>query len=176
MRSSGCLTCSGTCCYAATLAAYRPSSSQVPRSVHPPTAASTADVNAPSTAKMKAAPSSTPQLDAKAAEQVRLAHDIGEQAFGENTKILTQIAYRGLRAFVVCAIGMGAFMWAMKRKKAELAAEETATGSAEKDEDPTQRYLEEMRSMGFDVDTLEEELEQTRVAKMAAAQAATKAA
>lgn len=109
-------------------------------------------------------------MDAKAAEQVRLAQDIGEEAFGENTAILKQVGYRGLRAFVVCAVGLGAFAWAMKRKKRELAAEEAAkTGAAEGEDDPTQRYLEEMRSLGFDVDTLEEELEQERVAKLTGA-------
>lgn len=113
-----------------------------------------------------------PELDAKAAEQVRLAQDIGEQAFGENTEILKQIGYRGLRAFVVCVVGLSAFMWAMKKKKAELAAQEAAKAD---DDDPTQRYLEEMRGLGFDVDTLEEELEQERVAKLAAKKAAKSA-
>ncbi|KPI90256.1 hypothetical protein ABL78_0638 [Leptomonas seymouri] len=160
--SSGRLTRRRVCWCAATLASYRLSSSKVPPSVRPPTVASAAHVDASSREASKAAQPSVPELDAKAAEQVRLAQEMGEEAFGENTEILSQVGYRGLRAFVVCAIGMSALMLAMKKKKAELATEEA-------DDDPTQRYLEEMRSLGFDVDTLEEELEQERVAKLATA-------
>lgn len=148
----------------------RGSSSAVPPStpVRPPTTAGRAH----SDASAHEAQAMAPELDAKAAEQVRLAQDIGEQAFGENTEILKQIGYRGLRAFVVCVVGLSAFMWAMKKKKAELAAQEAAKAD---DDDPTQRYLEEMRGLGFDVDTLEEELEQERVAKLAAKKAAKSA-
>lgn len=158
----------------------RCASSKVPPTVRPPTAAAASATSAAphansssAAATPEAAQASAPELDAKAAEQVRLAQEIGEQAFGENTEILKQVGYRGLRAFVVCAVGMGAFMWAMKKKKAELAAGEAGAASgagagAEEDDDPTQRYLEEMRSLGFDVDTLEEELEQERVSKLAA--------
>lgn len=148
---------------AALLTACRFSSSQVPPSIRPPTAAvspNSSDKVSPS------AQAGAPELDAEAAEQVRLAQQIGEEAFGENTAILKQVGYRGLRAFLVCAVGLGAFAWAMKRKKKELAAEEAGkAGTAVDEEDPTQRYLEEMRSLGFDVDTLEEELEQERAAK-----------
>lgn len=67
---------------------------------------------------------------------------------------------------------------AMRRKKAEVArtglngAAEGRGGSGAaleaEEEDVTQRYLEEMRGLGFDVDTLEEELELERLAKEAA--------
>ncbi|KAG5491135.1 hypothetical protein JIQ42_01030 [Leishmania sp. Namibia] len=117
-----------------------------------------------------------PDLDAKAAEQVRVARELGEQAFGENTEILKKVAARGLRAFLVCAVGMAAFMWAMKKRKQELMANATPAGSAadgalaEEEDGPTQRYLQEMRGLGFDVDTLEEELKLERLAKAAASQ------
>jgi nitrogen fixation-related uncharacterized protein len=155
---------------AAMLTSCRLSSSGVPLTVRPPTAAGAARADESAQGNGSPAQVTAPELDAKAAAQVRLARDMGEQAFGENTEILKVIGYRGLRAFVVCAIGLGAFMWAMKKKKAELAAGEA--NATDDDEDPTQRYLEEMRSLGFDVDTLEEELEQERLAKLAAAKEA----
>ncbi|AYU83061.1 conserved hypothetical protein [Leishmania infantum JPCM5] len=117
-----------------------------------------------------------PELDAEAAEQVRLAQELGEQAFSENTEILKKVAFRGLRAFVMCAVGVAAFMWAMKKKKRERQAdalpgvEAPRAAHAEGHDDPTQRYLQEMRGLGFDVETLEEELEYERVAKAADSQ------
>ncbi|KAG5492675.1 hypothetical protein JKF63_01254 [Porcisia hertigi] len=114
-----------------------------------------------------------PHLDPEAAEQVRIVKELGEQAFGENTDILKKVAFRGLRSFVVCAVGMIAFMWAMKKKRRELEASarpavEADSGlQAAEDGDPTRRYLQEMRELGFDVDTLEAELEQERLAKAA---------
>ncbi|KAG5467378.1 hypothetical protein CUR178_01021 [Leishmania enriettii] len=117
-----------------------------------------------------------PDLDAKAAEQVRVARELGEQAFGENTEILKKVAARGLRAFLVCAVGMAAFMWAMKKRTQEFMANTSTAGPAadgalvEEEDGPTQRYLQEMRGLGFDVDTLEEELKLERLAKAAALQ------
>lgn len=162
-----CCTSQKTSVCATILTTHRLASSGVPPSFRPPTAAGVTRADGSSSVAAEQDQASAPELDAKAAEQVRLAQDIGEEAFGENTAILKQVGYRGLRAFVVCAIGMGTFMWAMKKKKRELADSKVGkAGSAEEDEDPTQRYLEEMRSLGFDVDTLEEELEQERAAKL----------
>ncbi|KAG5466838.1 hypothetical protein LSCM1_01015 [Leishmania martiniquensis] len=116
----------------------------------------------------------TPELDRRAAEEVRVAQELGEQAFGENTEILKKVAVRGLRAFFVCAVGVVVLMWTMKKRKQELVtnvqpADGAASGAlAEEADDPTQRYLQEMRGLGFDVDTLEEELKQERLANAAA--------
>ncbi|KAK7195714.1 hypothetical protein NESM_000501700 [Novymonas esmeraldas] len=154
-------------------ASRRASSSSVPPS------GGSAAVQSSSATPAAGTAHATPELDAEAAEQVRLAKELGEQAFGENTAILKKVALRGLRAFMVCAVGMAAFMWAAKRKKRELAAspapaaQASAATAAAEEEDPTQRYLEEMRGLGFDVDTLEEELENERQAKAAASQRET---
>lgn len=103
-------------------------------------------------------------LDEKTAEQLRIAMEIGEEGFEENVAILKQLALRGLRALVVCAVGVGTFWYAVRRRReAERKLKEKVEEGWE--EDPTQRYLEEMRSLGFDVDTLEEELEAERTAK-----------
>lgn len=109
-------------------------------------------------------------VDSKVAEQIKLADEIGENAFEKNTGILKQLAMRGLRAFVVCMAGLAAFSLTLKRKKRLLESEEQLTETASADaavdlEDPTQRYLEEMRGLGFDVDTLEEELQIERQVK-----------
>lgn len=150
------------------------SSSPVPPTPTSATPLRAAASAAPSSTSSSSAAQAKPELDAEAAEQVRLAQELGEQAFGENTAILKQVAMRGLRAFVVCGVGMGAFVWAKRRKQRELEVTEAPTGAAgaaqaeADEEDPTQRYLEEMRGLGFDVDTLEEELEQERLAKAAA--------
>ncbi|CAD2216778.1 hypothetical protein AGDE_03066 [Angomonas deanei] len=96
------------------------------------------------------------QQDQRTAEEIRISQEIGKEAFEENTLILKSLAMRGLRAFLICAIGLGAFTIAMKRKKKEQ--EEVAAKALKPEDDPTARYLEEMRGLGFDVDTLEEEL------------------
>lgn len=107
---------------------------------------------------------------------MRLAQELGEQVFSENTEILKNIAVRGLRAFVMCAVGVAAFMWAMKKKRQERqvnvlpAVDAPRSAHAQGHDDPTQRYLQEMRGLGFDVETLEEELEHERAAKVADSQ------
>ena len=81
---------------------------------------------------------------------------MGDAAFEENTRILKKIMLRGLRSICVVGVGLVAFNVAMKRKKAQLEREKEP--AAPGDDDPTQRYLNEMRSIGFDVDGLEEEI------------------
>ncbi|AIO01869.1 hypothetical protein LPMP_342430 [Leishmania panamensis] len=140
----------------------------------PPANGSAESIRSPPELSVADATQGAPELDTRAAEEVRLAQDLGEQAFGENTEILKKVAARGLRSFVVCAVGLGVFTWAMKKKKRELeatappAVEAAGDAHAERDEDPTQRYLHEMRGLGFDVDTLEEELEHEQRAKATA--------
>ena len=100
-------------------------------------------------------------LDAETKEKLRIVEQIGEQAFEENTEILKKIMLRGLRALVIGGFGFVAFAVAMKRQKRrqqeqDEAAEHLANGT--KPEDPTQRYLAEMRALGFDVDGLEDDI------------------
>jgi uncharacterized protein (UPF0335 family) len=96
------------------------------------------------------------KLDAETLEKLRIADEIGEKAFEENTEILKKMMLRGLRALVVGIFGFVTFAIAMKRRRRLEEESKTVDDDAE---DPTQRYLQEMRSLGFDVDTLEEELE-----------------
>lgn len=100
------------------------------------------------------ASSAAHKLDAATLEKLRIAEEIGDKAFEENTEILKKVMLRGLRALVIGIVGFVTFSVAMKRRK---RAEEQAS-SGKNDDDPTARYLEEMRSLGFDVDGLEEEL------------------
>lgn len=122
------------------------------------TAASKPSVNeAEAVDKSRIATSPQPAitLDAEAIEKLKIAEEIGEKAFEENTEILKKIVFRGLRAMFVGVIGLVAFSLAMKRKK---RLEDEAHEKSNPSEDPTQRYLQEMRGLGFDVDGLEEEL------------------
>lgn len=102
-------------------------------------------------------------LDAATIEKLKIADEIGEKAFEENTEILKRMMLRGLRALVIGIFGFVAFSVAMKRRR---RLEEDKLPKDESDEDPTQRYLQEMRSLGFDVDTLEEELESEKKSKV----------
>ncbi|ESL11483.1 hypothetical protein TRSC58_00765 [Trypanosoma rangeli SC58] len=102
-----------------------------------------------------------PTLDERTMQNMRIAEKIGAKTFEENTTILRRVAWRGARAFVVCAIGMAAFAYAMRRRRQQLQQEELRK-RGRLEEDSTARYLEEMRGLGFDVDALEEELEAER--------------
>lgn len=100
-------------------------------------------------------------LDAETKEKLRIVEQIGEQAFDENTEILKKIMLRGLRALVIGGFGFVAFAVAMKRQKRrqqEQAEEAEHLANGTKPEDPTERYLAEMRALGFDVDGLEDEI------------------
>lgn len=94
-------------------------------------------------------------LDERTRQNMRIAEKIGSECFEQNTQILRGLAWRGLRAFFVFGGGVAAFAYAMRRQRSRKEAVD-ASG------DPTQRYLEEMRGLGFDVDTVEEELEVSR--------------
>ncbi|GET92773.1 hypothetical protein, conserved [Leishmania tarentolae] len=141
-------------------------------SVHRPVNGSAEASRSPQKPSAAGATQGAPELDAEAAEQVQVARELGEQVFSENTEILKKVAFRGLRALCVCAVGVAAFLWAMKKKRQELEANASPTAEAalaadaDLEDDPTKRYLQEMRSLGFDVDTLEEELEKERSAKL----------
>ncbi|RNF11797.1 uncharacterized protein Tco025E_06610 [Trypanosoma conorhini] len=100
-------------------------------------------------------------LDEHTMQNMRIAEKMGAKTFEENTSILRRVAWRGARAFVVCGIGMAAFGYAMRRRRLQLQQEEPRK-RGKLEEDSTARYLEEMRGLGFDVDTLEEELEAER--------------
>ncbi|ORC92216.1 uncharacterized protein TM35_000044300 [Trypanosoma theileri] len=100
-------------------------------------------------------------VDKRTLENMKIAEKIGAESFEENTQILRKMAWRGVRAFLVCGFGVAAFGYAMRRRR---MYEEMKRAQA-LEEEPTQRYLEEMRGLGFDVDTLEEELEAERRAK-----------
>lgn len=110
------------------------------------------------TAQQQAVPDVT--LDAATIEKLKVAEEIGEKAFEENTEILKKMMLRGLRALLVGIVGFVAFAVAMKRRRRIEENEKQLVD--DNGEDPTQRYLEEMRSLGFDVDGLEEELEAER--------------
>ncbi|KAH8613676.1 hypothetical protein ERJ75_000775600 [Trypanosoma vivax] len=97
-----------------------------------------------------------PPLDERARADAKVVQSIGEKVFEDNTRILRSLAWRGARAFIVCGVGVACFAYAMGRRRQE---------ALEAEEDPTRRYLEEMRGLGFDVDTLEEELSTERVAE-----------
>ncbi|KEG10926.1 hypothetical protein DQ04_03151110 [Trypanosoma grayi] len=101
-------------------------------------------------------------LDERTLQNMRIAEKIGTESFEENTQILRRISWRGLRAFLVCGTGLAAFGYAMRRRR---NLQEELQRAQALDDDPTQRYLEEMRGLGFDVDTLEEELEAERKVK-----------
>jgi hypothetical protein len=98
-------------------------------------------------------------MDAATRAKIETVKSLGDQTFDENTRILKKMMLRGLRAFAVVGVGLFAFNIAMKRKKAQRMLEEAAAAeSAGDSDDPTLRYLAEMRSIGFDVDGLEEEI------------------
>lgn len=100
--------------------------------------------------------STEPQkLDAETIEKLRVAEEIGEKAFEENTEILKKMMLRGLRALVV---GIGGFVAFTAARKRRARIDDAANAAVEPDDDPTQKYLNEMRSLGFDVDGLEDEL------------------
>jgi hypothetical protein len=96
------------------------------------------------------------ELDPATIEKLKVAEAIGEAAFEENTEILKKMMLRGLRALVIGILGFVTFSVAMKKRRRREEEEANRTSD---DEDPTLRYLEEMRGLGFDVDGLEEELE-----------------
>ncbi|KAH9601683.1 hypothetical protein LSM04_005920 [Trypanosoma melophagium] len=102
-----------------------------------------------------------PRVDERTLENMKIAEKIGAESFEENTKILRKMAWRGARAFLVCGFGVAAFGYAMRRRRMH----EEMKRVQELEEGPTQRYLEEMRGLGFDVDTLEEELGAERKAR-----------
>ncbi|CUI15167.1 membrane-associated protein, putative [Bodo saltans] len=126
-----------------------------------PQSSSTSTSTAGSSSEEK--PSQIPELklDAATIEKLKIAEEIGEKAFEENTEILKKMMLRGLRALVIGIIGFVTFSVAMKRRRRL----EEASKAVDDAEDPTLRYLEEMRSLGFDVDTLEEELEAEKKSK-----------
>ena len=85
-------------------------------------------------------------------EQVEAqVRNIGERAFDENHDILRRVLLRGARSFVVGAVGIIAFSVSLKWKRDQLEKERII-------DDPTHRYLSEMRSIGFDVDELEDQI------------------
>ncbi|KAF8284366.1 hypothetical protein TcYC6_0068650 [Trypanosoma cruzi] len=103
-----------------------------------------------------------PSLDERTLQNMRIAKKIGAETFEENTAILRRMAWRGARAFIVCGVGMAAFGYAMRRRRQQQLQQEGLRERERLEDDPTARYLEEMRGLGFDVDTLEEELEAER--------------
>lgn len=109
-------------------------------------------------------------MNSRSAQDFETALKFGDADFEENTQVLKTIALRGLRSFVICGAGIAVFMLATRRRKnAESnvsSPSSHSTASSDFQElDATERYLEEMRSLGFDVDTLEEELAQERAAE-----------
>ncbi|CCW69455.1 unnamed protein product [Phytomonas sp. Hart1] len=67
------------------------------------------------TSSEAATPEAALPIDAKAAEQIRIATEIGEKGFEENVKILKQLSLRGLRAFSILTVGLGALFYSKKR-------------------------------------------------------------
>lgn len=94
-------------------------------------------------------------LDDETVAKLKAAESIGEEAFSENVEILKRLMLRGLRAVTIGVVGFVAFSIAMRRRARNQEQSEVT-------EDATERYLEEMRSLGFDVDGLEEEVEAER--------------
>ena len=104
-------------------------------------------------------------MDAETRAKIKIAEAIGPEGFEENTRVLKQMAMRGLRAFVVVGVGLVAFSIAFKRKKRQLAEAEEAKRIASGEEDPTARYLKEMEALGFDVQGHEDDLQKDKKSK-----------
>ncbi|CCW62100.1 unnamed protein product [Phytomonas sp. EM1] len=80
------------------------------------------------TASCSAATEAAVHIDAKAAEQIRIATEIGEEGFEENIKILKQMFLRGLRAFLIFMLGLGAFFYSKKRLDRRTTKREAIEG------------------------------------------------
>eukprot|EP00759_Apiculatamorpha_spiralis_P031772 PhF_6_TR33573/c0_g1_i1/m.48988 len=76
------------------------------------------------------------------------------ETFSENVTILKKLGLRGVRSFAIVAVGLVSFHYAREYRKERLAETQKALPST--DEDPTQRYLKEMSSMGWPVEEGEE--------------------
>jgi hypothetical protein len=108
------------------------------------------------------APAGETPLDAETRAKIKVVNDMGNEAFTENQVILRNLALRGLRSMVLVCVGMVAFFIALRRKRNRDRAYDEEHGLLPKEdevepEDPTQRYLKEMGSLGFDVEGGEEE-------------------
>lgn len=102
-----------------------------------------------------------PLVDATSEAKMKVAQELGVEAFEENTRILKRLGLRALRSFAVVGTGLVAFNIALKRKKRLEDAKHVDEQQIAVD-DPTTRYLTEMRSLGFDVDTLEEDIAKSK--------------
>lgn len=96
------------------------------------------------------------ELTPEARRKIEIMKEIGDEAFEENTKVIKNIALRGMRSGLIIVVGVVAFMISLRKKKRRDAAfdaeEEEKKKAAEAAMDPTQRYLQEMGSIGFDVE------------------------
>jgi len=100
-------------------------------------------------------------LDAKARDTLKTAGAINEAAFEENIGILRKIGARGFRSMAIFGLGAGALIYAMRRRAASAEAELTKSPSPQ-EQNPTERYLNEMRGLGFDVDGHEETIAKSK--------------
>jgi hypothetical protein len=120
-----------------------------------PAAAAAAAVGSPSAAATPVADAATSAAfathNAQAAPAPAADATVTNAELAESFQILQSLAMRGLRAAGAMMLGVGMLVFARNRKKRELAAQEEEQRQRLED-DPTQRYLKEMGSVGWDVE------------------------
>jgi hypothetical protein len=105
----------------------------------------------------------SPKQQQKAKSKLDIIASMSDAEFEENVKVLKQIAGKSIRSFAIFIIGILA-LWYARRKK-RLEEEEEAKKEEVNDDDeeswkdlpPAERYLKEMKSIGFDVEGQDKE-------------------
>eukprot|EP00760_Papus_ankaliazontas_P005150 PhM_4_TR12422/c0_g1_i1/m.86823 len=116
---------------------------------------SSADNNSNRSGASSTSAATTPKLDpAMEPKPYVKPSPMPEAAFEENIAILKKMSFRGLRAFGMIIVGLTSLHLARNYRKAKMAEGDGAT--AAKAEDATDRYLQEMSSMGWPVEENEE--------------------
>lgn len=122
------------------------------------TAAEEAAAHAAETAK-------SPTKQQKAKSKLDIIASMSDAEFEENVKVLKQIAGKSIRSFGIFIVGIIALWYARRKKKLEEEEEEKKKEKAVDDDDEeswkdlpaAERYLKEMKSIGFDVDGQDKE-------------------